>query len=107
MRDIISFLFSNRSKSESIYDKDHVHPSENISISQNFIKCVFRNLHFLAQNMNKKYTKIRKLKKYSDTQKYLTLKMSLNVYISTRRMYFINSYHKNRGHQVNLVRRGA
>ena len=43
-----------RSKSESIYDKDHIHQSENISISQNFITRFFRDLHFLAQNTYKK-----------------------------------------------------
>ena len=80
-----------------IYDKDHIHQSENISISQNFITCVFCNFHFLAKNMYQKYTKIGKFKKYSGMQKNLTLKMSQSVYISSRRMYLINSYHKNRG----------
>ena len=65
-----------RSKSESICDKDHIHQSENISISKNFIACVFRNLHFLAENMYQKYTKIGKFKKYLGTQTNLTLKMS-------------------------------
>ena len=47
--------------------------------------------------MYQNYTKIGKFKKYLSTQKNQTLKMSLNVYISSRMMYFINSYHKNRG----------
>ena len=68
------------SKSERIYDKDQVHQSENISISQNFITCLFCNLHFLAKNMYQKYTKIGKLIKYLGKQKYLTLKMSQNAH---------------------------
>ena len=89
-------------KTESIYDKDHIHQSENISISQDFIKCVFCSLHFLAKNMFQKYTKIRKFTKYLDTQKNLTLKFFLNVYKSTRRMYSINYYHKNKGSPAEL-----
>ena len=111
MRDIINFFFFQRkqycSKSESIYDKDHVHQSENISISQNFITCVFHNLHFLAQNMYQKYTNIGQLFKYLGTQTNLTLKMSLNVYILSRRMYSINSYHKNRGSPGELSQEGG
>ena len=60
----MSILFFSRnkhgSKSESIHDKDDFHQCENLSISQNFITCIFRNLHFLSQNMYQKYTKIGK-----------------------------------------------
>ena len=62
------------SKSESIYDKDHIHKSENISISQNFITCVFCNLHFLAKNMYQTYTKLENLKSIWARKKNLTLK---------------------------------
>ena len=40
------------SKSESIYDKDDIHQSKNMSTSQNFITCYFCNLHFV-QNVQK------------------------------------------------------
>ena len=56
---LFQFYFYQRnkygSKSESMYDKDHIHQSENISILQNFITCVFCNLHFLAKNMYQKW----------------------------------------------------
>ena len=85
MRDIISILFFQRnkyrSKSKSIHDKDHIHQSENISISQYFITCVFHNLPFLTENMYQKYTKIGKFKKYLGTQ---------------NRSYFILFYSRNR-----------
>ena len=101
MRDVISIQFFSRnkygSKSESIYNKDHINQCENLRISQDFITCVFRNLHFLAPNMYQKYTQIGKFKKYLGTQKNLTLKMSPNVHISSRRMYSINYHHKKRG----------
>ena len=45
MRDIISNFFFQRnkyrSKSQSIYDKDHLHQSENIGISHNSITFLF------------------------------------------------------------------
>ena len=47
--------------------------------------------------MSQNYTKNGIFKKYLGPQKNLTLKMSLNGYISSRRMYSINSYNKNRG----------
>ena len=108
MRYIISISFFQRNKycsnSESIYDKDHIHQRENIRFSQNFIPCIFRNLHFLTQNMYQKYIKNGKFKKYLGTQTNLTLKMSQNVYISSTRMYSINSFHKNRGSAGELSR---
>ena len=67
------------SKSERIYDKDHIHQSENISISQNFIICVFCNLHFLAKNMHQKYTKIEKLKKSKCL--YINQKVVLDTFL--------------------------
>ena len=47
--------------------------------------------------MYQKYTKMEDFKKYLGMQKNLTLKMSPNVYISSRKMYLIHSYHKNKG----------
>ena len=45
------------SSQKAFDDKDHILQSENISISQNFITCVFCNLHFLAESMYQKYIK--------------------------------------------------
>ena len=67
-----------------MYDKDNIHQTENISISQNSITCVFCNLHFLTKNMYQKYPKIIKLKKFLGTQtnlKMSNLKMSQNAYV--------------------------
>ena len=77
MKDIISIFFS---KEISITASQK---ALSISISQNFITCVFRSLHFLAQNICQKYTKIGKFKKYLGTQQNLKLKMTLNVNISS------------------------
>ena len=84
------------------------HQCANLSISQNFISCFFfHNLYFLSQNMYQNYTKIGKFRTHLGTHKKLTLKLSLNVYILSRRMYSINSTITTGGHRMNLVRRSA
>ena len=79
MRDVISILCFSLNKygikSESIYDKDHIHKCANLSISQNFIACFYHNLHFLSQNMYQKNIKIGKCKTFLDIQRNVTLKM--------------------------------